>query len=64
MVDKDVARSWNSGSSQIAGLGITMPTLGKLEKYLSAGTTARHQWVHNFSYLVWCSIDSGIVRQL
>ena len=39
MVDRDVARSWNSGSSQIAGLGITMPTLGKLEKYLSAGTT-------------------------
>ena len=40
LVDKPAARSWNSGRSHIAGLGITIPTLGKLEKYLSAGITA------------------------
>lgn len=35
VVVRVAARSWNSGSSQTTGLGMTMPTFGKLEKYLS-----------------------------
>ena len=36
VVVRDAAKSWNSGSSHTTGLGMTMPTLGKLPTYRSA----------------------------